>query len=203
LVTAWRDKKARKPVVIATSRYGVDNVTVARKSGEVTIPLVIDEYNQCMNGCDRADQMVNYYGHYHRKTMKWWKRLFYWLLEIAQFNAYVIFKLTKTPGNKYGFLSYKHALVTQILEKVSTLDEVATVPRSVGRPTSNPVERLQSTPRVRHLIDYHKDDRNCVVCSTPTNRKRTHFICTGCSDKPHLHPKECFCKYHTEIDYKK
>ncbi|GFO14729.1 hypothetical protein PoB_004123400 [Plakobranchus ocellatus] len=36
-------------------------------------------------------------------------------------------------------------------------------------------------------------------CSTPAARKRTGFICGDCSDKPHLHPKECFAAYHKHI----
>ena len=34
----------------------------------VSIPAVIDEYNHNMNGCDKIDQMITYYGHFQKKT---------------------------------------------------------------------------------------------------------------------------------------
>ncbi|KAK3786614.1 hypothetical protein RRG08_027572 [Elysia crispata] len=33
----------------------------------------------------------------------------------------------------------------------------------------------------------------------PNERKRTHFVCTGCPDNPmptYLHPKDCFLAFH-------
>ena len=194
LVTAWRDKKAKKPVVIVSTRgEAVDTVVVNKRGVEVTKPAVIHEYNQSMNGCDRVDQMLQYYGFFTRKTTKWWKRIFYWSLEVCQLNAFILFKLRKdTP--KLSFREYKLALVTQLLEKSVSLGEVSTR-RSVGRPTACSIERFDS--RLRHIVMYVPADRNCVVCSTPVTRKRTNYICSGCSDKPHLHPKECFEIYHT------
>ena len=50
----------------------------------------------------------------------------------------------------------------------------------------------------RNLILFVDKDRNCCVCSTPQSRKRTKFICTGCSDQPYLHAKDCFIKYHSK-----
>ena len=28
-----------------------------------------------------------------------------------------------------------------------------------------------------HLVVWHKDDRNCIICSSPGKRKRTNFKC--------------------------
>ena len=59
------------------------NVTVKGKQK----PAVIHSYNFSMNGCDRADQMVGYYGLQTRKSKKWWKKIFYWILEVTCSNA--------------------------------------------------------------------------------------------------------------------
>ena len=197
-VAAWRDKKAKKPVVIVSTKATVGDTVVHRKSGGISIPTVINDYNLSMNGCDKVDQMVQYYGHYQRKTTKWWKRIFYWLLEITQVNAFILYKLQNNL-EQLAFKDYKKALVMQLLDKAEKLHDSSTVSRSVGRPTSTPVERLQNN---KHLIDYCPKDRNCLVCSTPTHRKRTNFICVGCSDRPHLHPRGCFRAYHTCLNYK-
>ena len=185
-MTVWRDKKA-KPVVIVSTWEEVKDVVVQCKSGEVSIPSIVYEYNLSMNGCDKVDQMVNYYGHYQRKTTKWLKRIFYWLLEIAQVNSYILYKLQKSLPN-LSFKYHKTALVMQLLERVTELGDDSAPSRALGRPTSSPVERLGPG---RHLVDYVKADRNCVVCSGTVCR-RTNFVCTGCSDTPHLHPKGCF-----------
>lgn len=185
-------------MIVVTTKGKVGDVQVSRKGGIVSIPEVVDDYNQSMNGCDKVDQMVNYYGHYQRKTTKWWKRIFYWLIEVAQINAFIIYKLSNDLP-KLTLKEYKLAIVKQLLDKVAVADDCAEPRRSVGRPSSNPLERLQGN---KHLVDYVSEDRNCVVCSTTVKRKRSQYICIGCSDRPHLCAKNCFRKYHTELNYK-
>ena len=197
LATAWRDKKAKKPVVVVSTKGVVGDVVVNRKGGVVSIPAVIEEYNHNMNGCDKIDQMITYYGHFQRKTKKWWKRIFHWLLGIIQVNSYIIFKLANNNA-KLSLKKFQQATATQLLEKAAPLADDAPVRRSVGRPPANPVERLESN---KHLIDWVKNDRSCKVCSGPGNRKRTNFVCTGCSDRPHLHPKGCFKAYHSKVNF--
>ncbi len=60
----------------------------------------------------------------------------------------------------------------------------------------HPVERMEGNT---HLVGYVPEDRICVVCSTPAKLRQTNFVCIGCSDMPHLHPKECFVSYHTIV----
>ena len=49
---------------------------------EVRKPLVIERYNQFMIGVDVGDQLLSYYGFSHR-TLKWWRRAFFHLIEVA------------------------------------------------------------------------------------------------------------------------
>ena len=44
----------------------------------------------------------------------------------------------------------------------------------------------------KHLVAYVLKDRNCVVCSTSNNWKPINFICTGCADRPFMHPRVGF-----------
>ena len=197
LCVAWRDKKAKKPCILVSTKATVQHVTVTRKRGiQVTLPSLIHGYNMSMNGCDRVDQSVAYYGQFTRKTIKWWKRIFFWLLEITQVNSYILYCLTRTnPADRISLKKYKHLLLTALAEKAASLVPDDEEVRPVGRPRSvNDIERLE---RKRHLVGHVGQDRNCVVCSTNDKRRRTNFVCTGCSSKPHLHPKECFAKYHS------
>ena len=52
-----------------------------------------------MNGCDRLDQLVSYYNNLSRKTGKWWKRIFTWVIEVCQTYAYIIYCLTQPVTN--------------------------------------------------------------------------------------------------------
>ena len=93
LFCAFKDKKAKNPVLMVSTDSSVGNTLSTRKA--VAKPIVVDHYNQHMSGCDRADQLVGYYGHQTRRSTKWWKKLVYWAMEIAMMNAYIIFKDTR------------------------------------------------------------------------------------------------------------
>ena len=53
-------------------------------------PTVIEEYNSHMGGVDRADQLITYYGYPHH-SKKWWKRVFFHLLDTALVNSYILY----------------------------------------------------------------------------------------------------------------
>ena len=149
-----------------------------------------------MNGCDCLDQSVSYYSNLDRKTVKWWKRIFNWLIEVTQANSYILYLLTCPHNSKRITLKkFKENLIEELVNScITMMPDNSTLLKRV-RQVSNPVlERFNNT---RHLIKYVESDRNCVVCSTPVNRKRTNFICSGCSNEPHLHPKDCFLIYHS------
>ena len=46
-----------------------------------------------MNGVDIADQHSVYYS-FIRKTVKWWKKIVFWLIETSMINSYILYKLT-------------------------------------------------------------------------------------------------------------
>ena len=64
---------------------------------DVIKPNCVEDYNKNMGGTDLADQCFQYYSHTHR-SLKWWKRGFFHLLNICIVNARVMF--TSIAGNK-------------------------------------------------------------------------------------------------------
>ena len=56
-------------------------------------PSIVDEYNMSMNGVDKADQYTVYYA-FVRKSRKWWRKLFFWLLEVTLVNSYILYKIS-------------------------------------------------------------------------------------------------------------
>ena len=94
LVIKWSDKRE---VTILTTIHQPGHVSVQRRNrrapgGRETVqkPTAIVEYNTYMGGVDRADQLLSYYGFAHR-TVKWWRRLFFFLLDTAVVNSYVLY----------------------------------------------------------------------------------------------------------------
>ena len=49
------------------------------------------EYNKFMNAVDLADQQLSYHSPTVRKTVKWWKKLFWWFVDMAILNSSIVF----------------------------------------------------------------------------------------------------------------
>ena len=161
LCCVWKDKKACKPV-IAVSTYGVKgNVDVSNKRGVITVkPTIIHDYNLSMNGCDHMDQMLSYYNIFNRKTVKWWKRIFVWSLEVAQVNLYILFCLTRDEGEKsVNLLKYKKLLVNQLLDEADTIKSLDHRQHKKSARPNIPVNSNQPS----HLVKWVKNNRNCIV----------------------------------------
>ena len=95
MVSAFLEKKAKKHVIMAWTDSCNDSITVKGKTGGTREkPSMVCDYNNFMNGCDRTDQAIGYYGLHSRRSRKWWKRFFFWALEITINNAYILFKMT-------------------------------------------------------------------------------------------------------------
>ena len=72
-----------------TMRRVKENGRFSRKI--VRQPKAVPDYNQYMNGVDRSDQLISRY-HVLRKTIKWWKTLFFHMIDISVVNSYILFK---------------------------------------------------------------------------------------------------------------
>ena len=198
LCVSWKDKKAKKPCVAVSTSASVEMVTKpTKKRAESTMPGFIHQYNSAMNGCDRANQGVGYCGIFNRKSRKWWKKIFHWIVEITQHNSHILHILAtekKTPR-----ASFKRRLVAEMTElasqKLTEAEKAGPKKNAAGRKAANPIERLTGN---KHLVALSDKDRNCVVCSTPAQQRRTKYYCSGCTNKPYLHAKGCFEQYHSQ-----
>ena len=194
LLCGWKDKKARNPV-IAVSTFSVkkESEVTSKKGKQVTKPDIIHDYNFSMNGCDRMDQIISYYNIFNRRTVKWYKRLFTWCIEVTQINAFILYCLTRAAGTKATSLkSFKQMLIKELLAKANEIIPENHKHHIVAKPDA----KLKRVPGPSHLVTWVPNDRNCKFCSTPKDRKRTHFFCQSC--KAYLHPKNCFEQFHQQ-----
>jgi len=73
--------------------------TTSRRSGVVKKkPKCFIDYNAHMHGVDTADQYLSYYP-FIRKTVKWPKKVIFYLLPCCLFNSYVTFS-KNTPNSR-------------------------------------------------------------------------------------------------------
>ncbi len=50
-----------------------------------------------MFGVDKLDQLVSYYSFLH-KNVKWWRKVFFWCLEVAVVNSIIFKELAQQRG---------------------------------------------------------------------------------------------------------
>jgi hypothetical protein len=75
-----------------------------------------------MGGVDRADQYCGCYG-FTRRSYRWWKKLFFWLMEVADVNSYIVYSLDKKESGEtlQTHLSYEkshHSTCGQCEEQI-------------------------------------------------------------------------------------
>ena len=65
----------------------------------------VADYNKNMGGVDKADMLRTLYA-VNRKSVKWWHRIFWGLLDIAFVNSYMVYqsmkRKTATPAVQKG-----------------------------------------------------------------------------------------------------
>lgn len=94
MALSFRDKRT---VTMLSTYYGpnCDEIEQVNKGGEkikINKPIAIQNYTKFMGGIDRADQYCGPYG-FTRKTYKWWRKLFFWLVEVCIVNSFILYKL--------------------------------------------------------------------------------------------------------------
>ena len=207
LTVQWIDSK---PVSLLTTIDSAnDKVEVKRrtkKKGEfqelsVPQPLAIHRYNQYMNGVDRSDQMLACHN-VSRKCYRWWKTLFFHLIDIAIVNGFLLFSehradcddeaLERSRG--YSIVDFREALVRQICE----FDEYGDPPANEN---IQPVQDYE-TVHMPEVSDAWR--KNCVVCyASGRGEKKVSTYCTAPQCGKFMHVGggwNCFKEWHSR-DY--
>ncbi len=157
------------------------------------------KFNQYMNGVDVSDQLQSSYNTYV-KSRKWWLRLFFFLLDIAIVNAYVIAKILDPT---LTHLNFREKLVAGLVEKYKTT-ETHTEKRNAADLTQyTPAKRIRNDlPSIR-LADrrhdpFHTESKRCVVCTRKKGKSMTVIGCSIC--QVNLCVKEgsdCWAEWHS------
>jgi hypothetical protein len=195
-VSKWRDKR---PVLMITTAYQPKVVEVQNKyKVKKNKPIEVANYNENMSGVDRADQMIAYYS-CPRKTIRWYKKVMYHLLDLAIHNAHFLYE-TKS---KMSFLDFRNSLIKQMIQldikhgkelggKRQSRDPSPTPGN--GDETPHYQERIPPPAGWTRSSSYFLRCKQCYKDNK--KRKQTSFRCKDCPTQPALCPGKCFETWH-------
>ncbi len=213
LACIWKDRRMIN--FLSTMHKAEGSTTVPRTvvlDGQVTredvsCPPLLPDYQTYMRGVDRGDQLIGYYS-VARRSKKWWKRVFSYVVEVAALNGYIIYKsgLSSSESRRYNYLKYCVSLAEELIGSFSSR------PLGTGRPRSldhQQILRLDVTKG--HLPVFASKAHECVVCTkirdvrklTRTEmRHETRVMCSVCDVNLCLATgRNCYNKYHTLVTY--
>lgn len=187
MVGAWKDK--RTVCYLSTQFENTMAEAVDRRKRTQNKPLPIIQYNAHMKGVDRGDQLLAYHPCL-RKTVRWYKKIFFHTLSILVNNAQQLYNMSgcNVKMNAYDF---RHSLLESILPR----------PAAIVR---TPEAQRQKERRHALVMTDERDHRGrlkrkrCRVCHSKKKVKRTTYQCDTCDENPGLCP-ECFDTYHTNV----
>lgn len=167
-------------------------------------------YDQKMGAVDRHNQMVENYK-VPIKTLKWWKKLIFHIINVSIVNSYIIYKECCKAATPMLQRNFRRKLVEQLIQ---TSGENSAA--HVGRPAPRILERLTG----RHFLDRLEEGgkslhRQCIVCG-PAEREMlppmrsgekrpsrcghmTSYKCKQCNVPLCITP--CFEIYHTKQEH--
>ena len=154
----WKDKRIIKFLPASIPRTTVSAGAVTRE--KVACPLLLPDYQAFMRGVDRGDQLIQYYN-MGRRSKKWWKRIFSYMVLVSCLNAYIILRdgLPPSERKKYAYLTFRYSRFEELIGSFTSRT------RPVGRPRSiDNQEALQLDATKNHLPIVDRCNRDCVVC---------------------------------------
>ena len=196
MILSWKDKRV---VTLLSTSDSAGFITKTRfvRGGEqqnVEKPKIVVSYTASMGGVDRADQYASSYC-FLRKSLKWWRKMFFWGMEMSAINAYILYKCVKKSKNEkpLSHLKFVKRLVDQLVGEFR---------EDRSRPSTSTHEtRLDKR---LHILRKGKK-RDCLVCSNRQEkgqRRETSEYCDTCPGKPRMHMGNCFERYHTLRNFK-
>ena len=178
----WMDNK--QVVVMSTNVQPHEISTVRRMQSDATVrdvtaPMSIVSYNKWMGGVDRGDQMRQYY-HLRLKSRKFYKYIFWFLVDVCIANSYIIHKTssshTCSPFKKFRLELAKTLIGSYNSRKRAARTTVSTTPRPPHPtyPLHFPVKKRKNSQKGVSRCWY------CAHTRTPSLRKETFWFCEEC-----------------------
>ncbi|XP_008434350.1 piggyBac transposable element-derived protein 4-like [Poecilia reticulata] len=187
LFVQWRD--TRDVCLCSTLHTAHAGDTVGRnvRDGrwtrkEIPVPPAVKDYSRCMGGVHISDAPTGYH-QVLQKTRKWYKTLFFHLVDIAVVNAFLLHKeQCKLVGvGPLAQKAYRETLADQLMDLGPKRSASAALP----------------APRLQHRLTYITQDRTagrrrCRMCQFRTAVKCDKPLCF-------VPTRDCYNRWHTRI----
>lgn len=187
----WRDTKDVCVAATAFDPKSVEVIKRTQKDGtkkEMFCPTAIKKYTDYMGGVDLFDHYRSSYP-VGRKSRKYWHRIFWFLLEAAVVNSYIVYHQKSGMTHKDFRLRLSRLLINNFTSKKINTPMFKNKKGGIyGVP--NEIRLLNVGV---HVPQDNLKFRRCRFCSTRSKEKRSRFICKTC--KVPICP-ECFDNFH-------
>ena len=121
----WRDK--RDVCMLTNIHNAPAEGNFCNAGGKAIKPQIVMDYNHHMGYVDKGDRMANRYS-ISRHTLKWKKKLFFHLLNLAILNSYILH--FSCGGKKISYRDFRYNLMRNMLAHAGPEQKV---PRPLGR----------------------------------------------------------------------
>ncbi|XP_008184865.1 piggyBac transposable element-derived protein 4-like [Acyrthosiphon pisum] len=182
LAIHWKDRRDVYMLTSMNTNEMVDTKNIDRKTGKKYLKpqYCVVSYNKNMGAIDKTDMLLSS-TECVRRTLKWYKKLFFHIIDMSMLNAYSAYKTV--TGKHISLADFQLTLINEILQKYKS--SVKTTP-SKGKKIISTDSRLSE----RHFPDLipqtssKKQRRKCFVCSHKTEGKKrtdTLYQCNECN----------------------
>lgn len=184
LALTWMDSKQ---VSVLSTVHTSALALVERGWGpQVSKPQCIVDHNAGMKGVGLGEQLASSYPPV-RRSIKWYKKLFFYLFDLATVNAHAIYRYLGHRRQQVDFrLDLGNAIIEEHLPDVDPYG-----PASLPSPP-----RLQGGTRHAARETPGRRYRRCLLCYRAGRRRMTRTMCSVCQVS--LCTYGCFERYHTE-----
>lgn len=132
------------------------------------IPFIVKLYRRKMGAVDRFNRLVNRFST-RRGSKKWWKPIFFWLLDVAIVNAWTIWNTCLPDDQRITQEKFRVELASQLIG-------------NSFRKQVLPVKEVTLAPQLEHSLELSKHKRNCLCEGTGCpSGSRTLYYCVTCS----------------------
>ncbi|XP_023290186.1 piggyBac transposable element-derived protein 4 [Orussus abietinus] len=192
LALKWQDKREVWMLSTSHSAEYKDCEKKNYQTGEnIQKPSCIIDYSKSMNIVDRSDAIINTVSSI-RKTLKWYKKFFFHLLDISIWNAYCLYKFN--TKRTISMSEFHLTLITKLLNQYSESRQYN--PCTSSENLMRFKERHFPAPYNSNKTKRENPLRRCIVCSKNNKRCSTRYYCKQCNVGLCVAP--CFEIYHTK-----
>lgn len=175
LALRWRDKKdvwmlssVHEPKIIETSRRNYITGLPKLK------PECVANCNIKMGSVDFVDIVLSTLNSF-RKCVKWYKKFFFYLLDISLYNSYVLYQ--SITGKKLKYNDFHLSVIKQILQKYpQNRKQADDGKRNIENLPFRLTDRHFSSKILNAACNLRR--RKCVVCRKHKRRRDTPYECT-------------------------